>query len=43
MCNINLILRKDGKPIRKVTECMNAMSYVSFRINPDGEGFLWCQ
>jgi len=40
MCNINVIIKKDKKPSHLVTECMNAVTYMSFKSNDDGEGFF---
>ncbi|MBD3248460.1 hypothetical protein GF336_00255 [Candidatus Woesearchaeota archaeon] len=40
MCNINLIYKKDEKPSRRLAECMNVMSSLSWISNNDGEGFI---
>lgn len=40
MCNINVILRKDGTPDEKLAQCMNVVTYLSFNRNDDGEGYF---
>lgn len=40
MCNINLIIRKDGKPTHKLIEYMNTASWHSYTENDDGEGYI---
>lgn len=40
MCNINIVLKKDNIPSKKLSEYMNVASYNSFIANDDGEGFL---
>jgi len=39
MCNINLIIKKDGIPSKKVVDLMNVMTYSSYLKNKDGDGF----
>jgi glucosamine 6-phosphate synthetase-like amidotransferase/phosphosugar isomerase protein len=38
MCNINIIKNRLGKKSRDVTECMNAITLMSFKTNNDAEG-----
>lgn len=40
MCNINLILRKDGKDTNQISQYMNVVSQVSWLKNDNGEGYL---
>ena len=40
MCNINIIMRKDGLKDREITNCMNIVSSLSYSSNKDGDGFF---
>jgi len=40
MCNINILIRKDGKRVLALKECANMMTYHSFVSNSDGEGMI---
>ena len=40
MCNINLIYNKRNRDDFNVTNCMNVMSYNSWKSNDHGEGFI---
>lgn len=40
MCNINVVIRRDGQSDPRITQLINMMSAVSFEANNDGNGFF---